>query len=175
MNFFITGKPGIGKTTLVRNIVAQTNLQWAGFYTQEIRENENRVGFEIIGLNGETGILAHINHHSKFRVGKYKVSLYDLETVGVAAIEQALMERRPILIDEIGKMELISDKFKTVVKRALTATQVVLGTITMADLSFVNQIKRRTDVIVAELTADNRNILQTMILDFLQEQGIKYV
>ena len=155
MNYFITGKPGVGKTTLVQEIIKMTNLRWGGFYTKEIRENEKRIGFQIINLFGEAGILAHVNFNSRFKIGRYKVNIQDLESVGTASIERALAGRMPILIDEIGKMELFSNNFKSVVNRVLNSQQFVLGTITTANISFVNEIKRRADVVVAELTVDS--------------------
>ena len=172
MNLLITGKPGVGKTTLIQKIIANTHVAWGGFYTQEIRENDNRVGFQIIALNGQTGILAHIKYQSKFRVGKYYVNIQDLDSIAVRAVQQAIIERKPILIDEIGKMELYSEKFKMIVNQALNAVPPVLGTITMANLSFVNMVKQRQDVTIAELTSNNRTFMETLVTDFLAKQGI---
>ena len=54
----LTGKPGIGKTTLVRRIVDRLAIEvMAGFYTAEIRSKGKRKGFELRGINDERRIL----------------------------------------------------------------------------------------------------------------------
>jgi len=70
----LTGTPGCGKTTLVRRIVEQLrDLRLAGFVTQEQRGNDGRrVGFQAIGLNGDSVMLAIVKSESKIRVGKVR-------------------------------------------------------------------------------------------------------
>ena len=61
-NFLLTGRPGCGKTTVVRRVVERLSGQClAGFYTQEVRESGRRVGFEAVGLAGSRMMLAHVD------------------------------------------------------------------------------------------------------------------
>lgn len=70
----ITGKPGVGKTTLVTKIVERMRpVRAVGFHTSEIRIRGSRVGFELYGLNGRHRTLAHVDFRNEDRVGKYKV------------------------------------------------------------------------------------------------------
>ena len=76
----ITGTPGVGKTTLVQNIIQRMrSANISGFYTTEIRSRGSRKGFELVGLNGERGILAHVNINSPHHVGKYRVDTNGFE------------------------------------------------------------------------------------------------
>ena len=46
----ITGKPGVGKTTLVQKIIDRMrSVNMAGFLTAEIRDRKSRLGFELGG------------------------------------------------------------------------------------------------------------------------------
>ncbi len=81
-NLLLTGPPGCGKTTVVRRVVETLgDLHLAGFYTRELREGGQRVGFEIVGLGGRRSILAHIGWSSGPRVGRYFVEPANLEAI----------------------------------------------------------------------------------------------
>jgi len=162
-NIFITGKPGTGKTTLIKKIIDELNLNAGGFFTQEVREAGERVGFNIRTLDGREGILAHKGMKSMFRVGKYGVSLKDLDEVAVGSIRKALRENKVVIIDEIGKMELFSEKFKEAVLQALDSESKVLGTIKFAADPFTDGIKQRDDVVVFELTSENREEVEGLV------------
>lgn len=48
MKIFLTGSPGVGKTTIIKRVVDEFPDEVFGFYSQECRENGQRVGFDII-------------------------------------------------------------------------------------------------------------------------------
>ncbi|GAI18329.1 unnamed protein product, partial [marine sediment metagenome] len=85
----LTGKPGTGKTALIKEAIVKTRIRAGGFYTEEIRSGGIRQGFRIITLDGQDGILAHINIPSPYQVSKYRVDINSLNEVGVSAIHQA--------------------------------------------------------------------------------------
>lgn len=71
---FLTGRPGIGKTTVMRRIAAfLTGWRLGGFYTEEIRESGQRQGFRVVTFEGVQKIMAHSRIHSPCRVGKYRL------------------------------------------------------------------------------------------------------
>jgi nucleoside-triphosphatase len=45
VNLLITGRPGCGKTTLVKRLCGKIASKAAGFYTEEIRRGAHRRGF----------------------------------------------------------------------------------------------------------------------------------
>jgi len=154
-NILITGKPKAGKTTLIQRLLE--NLDSAGgFYTREITRHNVREGFKIITLDGKEGILARKGMPSPFRVGQYGVVTGDLEEIGVNAIEEAISTKDVIIIDEIAKMELFSPRFKEIVIKALDCPKTVLGVIQVSDHPFLNQVRKRKDVKIYELTVHNR-------------------
>ena len=155
-NILITGKPGSGKTTLIKRIVEKLDLNAGGFYTEEIRVGGKREGFKIISLDGKESILAHINIKGKYKVGKYGVDIKSIEEIGVESIFKALEEKDAVVIDEIGKMELLSSNFRHAVNVALNSEKIVLATILLAPHPFTDKIKRRNDVKLFYLTIENR-------------------
>lgn len=166
-NIFITGLPGVGKTTLIQEIIKELNLDAGGFYTQEIRGKGVRKGFKITTLNNQEGILAHVNIKSPYRVSKYKINLKGLEEIGVRSILDALKEDKVIVVDELGTMELFSEKFKKAVLAVLNSKNKVLGTVKLTPDSFCDKIKKRSDTKNFYLTKNNQEAIKEEIKNLL--------
>jgi nucleoside-triphosphatase len=77
----LTGRPGCGKTTLIKRVVDELALPAGGFYTEELRENGKRVGFKMITLDSQEALLAHMDFKTPQRLGKYGLDPSALETV----------------------------------------------------------------------------------------------
>jgi nucleoside-triphosphatase THEP1 len=163
----ITGSPGSGKTTLVCE-VARNLVSVRGFYTREIRERGRRVGFSLSVLGGKELTLAHVGIRSRHRVGKYGVDVKSFETAVCPEINSALCEDSIIVIDEIGKMELFSQKFRQTVLRALDSSLPVLATIYRGTNPFTDSVKARPDVKLIELAKANRDELAKVLLRRLE-------
>ena len=82
MNVLLTGRPGIGKTTLIKKVIDMTSLSKGGFYTEEIREAGQRVGFSLTTLDRKESVLAHVKIRSPYRVGRYGVDIDSFEAIG---------------------------------------------------------------------------------------------
>lgn len=155
----LTGRPGCGKTTLVKRVVHELALPASGFYTEEVRERGERVGFKMITLDGQEALLAHVDFRTPQRVGKYGLDLSALETVGVAALREAMRARQLVVLDEIGPMELRSTMFRDVVIEAFDSGVPMLATITARSFPFTNALRKRSDVSVIEVNRNNREQL----------------
>lgn len=165
----LTGKPGTGKTALIKEALAKTKFKAGGFYTQEIRAGGIRQGFKIVTLDGQDAILAHVNISSPYQVSKYNVDTNSLNRVGVSAIHQALKECDLIVIDEIGKMELLSPQFKEAVWQAMDSGKKVLGTIMLSPHPFADKIKRHPEAETLLVSRANQNQVLEEILSWLAE------
>jgi nucleoside-triphosphatase len=160
----LTGAPGVGKTTLLTKILdalKTKGVKVGGMVTREVRESNMRVGFEILDLtNNKHGWLAHINGQGNPQVGKYHVNLTDLDNVGAAAITQAIEKCDVIAVDEIGPMELFSQKFKQAVTQSLESKKLILMVVHgKAKDPLVTQVKRRVDAELFNVTFSNRQNL----------------
>jgi nucleoside-triphosphatase len=161
----LTGRPGCGKTTLIKRVVKQMASPTGGFYTAEIREGRERVGFKIITLDGEEAVLAHVDFKTSERVGKYGLDLRGLETVGVDALRKAMGAQQLVVIDEIGPMEIRSPIFCDAVIEAFDAGAPILATVTVRPFPFTDAIKKRAGVTLIEVRADNRDQLLSELSD----------
>src|SRR5437867_186266 len=156
MKILITGRPGSGKTTLIKRVVEKMPQPAGGFYTEEIREHGRRVGFKIVTLGGRESVLAHVDFTGPERVSKYGLDLRGLEKIGVKAIHAALAAHRLVVIDEIGPMEIRSAAFREAVIEVLESDCPLLATIFARPLPFTEKLKRRPDVTIIELRPNNR-------------------
>ena len=125
MKILVTGRPGVGKTTVIRRLAeAVADLEPTGFCTEEIREGGRRVGFRLSGFHGETGVLARVGLGPP-RVGRYGVDVEGLE----AFLARIPWEQgRVILLDEIGRMECLSGRFVSLVRRLLEDPRPMVAT-----------------------------------------------
>ena len=153
--YLLTGRPGTGKTSLVKQVAAQMKDKAGGFYTEEIRSQGVRQGFRLVTLDGEDSILAHVNIHSPYRVSKYGVDIDALERVGIPALYKAAQQCNLVIIDEIGKMELFSANFRETVSQMIDSGARILGTIMLNPNPWADAIKRQPQVSLITVTRDN--------------------
>ncbi len=162
--YLLTGSPGSGKTTIIREAIARSKVSAGGFYTEEIRVGGVRHGFKIITLDGQDAILAHINVSTPNRVSKYGIATDNLEKVGVTALYRAIKESDLIVVDEIGKMELFSPHFQEAVLKVIGSGKRVLGTIMLNPHPFADEIKRLPEVKTVKVSrADYYQVLSEVI------------
>jgi nucleoside-triphosphatase len=160
----LTGRPGVGKTTVIRRVVSGLDMPAHGFYTAEIRGHGRRQGFEIVTLAGERLTMAHVDIQSRHRISKYGVDLSALDRTGVGAIRAGIDAGGLIVIDEIGPMEVLSQRFRQAVSDALDSDAQVVGTIYGRSAPFTDRIKGRPDVDLITVTRENRDALPGEIL-----------
>lgn len=165
----LTGKPGSGKTTLIRRVLERLSAPAGGFYTQEIREGGTRKGFEIITLDGRRATMAHVDIRGPHRVGRYGVDVGVVDELAVEAIQAALARHELVVIDEIGPMEILSARFRHVVREALESGSPILGSVVQRSTPFTDPIKATPGVRVLEVTRHNRDVLLPRVLAMLLE------
>jgi nucleoside-triphosphatase len=170
VKILVTGRPGVGKTTVVSKIaegLREKGVSVGGMITYEAREKGVRTGFVVEDLKtGLKGVMASVGYASGPRVGKYGVDIGEIERVGVKAIEDAVAGDEVIIMDEIGPMELYSNAFKTAVSRAFSSPKKVVATIhyRASQNPFCRRIVSLEGILTYVVKPDNRDALPGIIL-----------
>lgn len=162
--FLLTGFPGCGKTTVIMRLADMLKTKKiAGFYTEEIRDAGQRIGFSLQTFGGKKSVLSSINFKNGPKVGKYRVD--------VEGFEQAVLTELSInkdvdlyLIDEIGKMECFSSKFIKMIKQILDSSLPLVATVAMKGSGFITDVKKRKDIELITVSTENRSLLSSNIL-----------
>ena len=173
----ITGMPSVGKTqTLLKIIekIEKSGYVLQGMITETVIVKKKRVGFYVTDWQTkEKKVFAHIDFDTKEKVGDYGIDLDALEEIGVPAIEKAINDDNVdiIIIDEVGKMEMLSEKFCEVVTDALDSDKPILVTLHKKSRTpLLQDIRRRDDIRILEVTTVNRNLLPYKIEKIMAEK-----
>uniref|UniRef100_UPI003AAADE5A cancer-related nucleoside-triphosphatase isoform X2 n=1 Tax=Centroberyx gerrardi TaxID=166262 RepID=UPI003AAADE5A len=108
---FLTGPPGVGKTTLVQKAceaLVSAGVGVEGFYTEEVREAGRRVGFDVVTVAGERGHLSRIRDiagvshgRREYTVGQYVVDLPSFENLALPLFRNVSKENRNVILQDI--------------------------------------------------------------------------
>ena len=169
----LTAQPRTGKSTAIKKIVNMLGKDnCGGFYTEEIREDGERVGFRIRTLRGKTGILSHVNIKSIYRISRYGVDLETFERLCILELESAIKDDKVkyIVIDEIGPMQLFSEKYKKLLIQLLDCDKPIIGTIFMNSYEWLDDFKKKDNVNLIEITIENRDSLPLKSVEILSKR-----
>ena len=165
----LTGRPGIGKTTIIKALIEQLADRVGGFYTEEILGPGGRKGFRLITLEDRrrSYVIAHMEVKSRSKVGRYGVRVDVIDQVGALVIRSAVDTHPIVIIDEIGKMELFSSPFQSAVLKAISSPKIVIATAMQEEHPWVAAVKALPNVTVWEVNKVNRGKMPEEVLKWL--------
>ncbi|TNF40999.1 MAG: hypothetical protein EP310_07955 [Bacteroidetes bacterium] len=121
-NYFITGKIGAGKTSLIQKLIQKfqhENIPVSGIYSIRILENEKTTGYDLVNIStGKT--LRFLKEHgdeNQQRIGKFFI-----DGKVVQKGNEILMNSKSklIIIDEVGRLELEDKGWAQSLKHIIT-------------------------------------------------------
>lgn len=168
----ITGLPGSGKTYVLLKVIemlGDSGLRIGGMINEPIDDGRRKTGCSVRNLEtGETEVFASADIESRIIIGKLGVDVEALEKVGVNAIRLAAEECDIIVIDEVGKLEVECPAFIDAVKEALDVGKPMIITLHKKSRNpLLQDIRRRDDVRILEVTPTNRNLLPYKIIHLM--------
>ncbi|NPV59706.1 MAG: NTPase [Actinobacteria bacterium] len=169
-NILVTGKPGCGKTTLVLRVVeglTEVGFKAGGFVTEEMRRGRSRIGFRVRDLAGGSEVLAHVERGGLPRVGRYGVDTEAFERVALRSLRTDERDVDLLVVDEIGRMELLSPSFRAFLPSLFDSPLPLLATVHAGGDPFTRGLMAREDVSVLRLSASNREECIRMVREAL--------
>ncbi len=167
----LTGIPGDGKTTLIKKVISalKVETEFVGFYTEEVCGGNSRIGFDVVSVSGqeERVKLARKNVAKNPRIGSYHVYVDEFETF-FATLN---FERGFLVLDEIGKMEMLSKKFvEKVAKIFFNSNSRIFCTIPLnSSAKLIRDIRDSKHSKLFEVTKENRDSLLVEIVKTVKE------
>ncbi len=179
----ITGLPNVGKTATLAAIcrkLEHDEFVIGGMITRAYRPDPNgeRIGFYVEDWRDESTreVFSSKEFDNRNKVetddGVYYVDTDVLDRVGVKAIRDAILDEEVdiIIIDEVGKMEMHSEAFCEMVKHALDCPKPVIMTLHKKSRNpLLQDLRRRDDVRILEVTNVNKNLLPYKIEKLLKD------
>lgn len=140
-----------------------------GFYTEEIRKNDDRVGFRIKTISGKIAILSHINIESNYKISKYVVDIESFENLCLKELKIAIKgdNIKYIIIDEIGPMQLFSETYKKMLLDLLNCNKPIIETVFMNPQEWLDEFKKNIKLI--DITFDNIDKLPLEIVELVSK------
>ncbi len=178
----ITGLPNVGKTATLAAIcrkLERDDFVVGGMITRAYRPppGDERIGFYVENWEtGEKEVFSSKEFDTKFKTetddGVYYVDTDPLDRIGVKSILDSIEDEEVdiIIIDEVGKMEMHSEAFNAAVKKALDCPKPIIMTLHKKSRNpLLQDLRRRDDVRILEVTAVNKNLLPYKIEKLLKD------
>lgn len=175
----ITGLPGAGKTYALQRIIDKlreedSELRIGGMIDEPVMEGKHCVGFTVRDImTDDKVVFAHSSIESKISIGKIGMDVAKFESVAIDALKNAVQECDVIVIDEVGKFEVESEEFVNTVREVLDAEKPMIITLHKKSRNpLLQDIRRRDDVRMLEVTPTNRNLLPNKIIRLMSGENI---
>ena len=163
-NVFITGPPGIGKTTVIKRLLKDlTPLIVKGFFKEEIIENNVCKGFRIVTLDFQDQILAHVFIEGPHRVAGFGINVEGFENLVLPQLK-ITKEVDLFVIDEIGPMECVSLKFCEQIKQIMNSSIPLIAALVGSEIPGIPKLKNRKDVALLQVNQKNKEYLWKNVL-----------
>lgn len=170
MKILLTGKPKSGKTTLLMKLLEDSKHK-RGMAAAEVLQDGERIGFDLQDDSGRTAALARTGYQTDIAVGRYYVDLQSLD-----AFIEPLFDIAPdqlLYIDEIGHMQLYSNKFQQLVQTYLNTPNDYIGTIaSIYEHPFIDEVKNRSDILLCTITPGNRDAMFAALDSALKHRAV---
>ena len=159
---FLTGPRRVGKSSLVRAVLAQGHHA-CGFLVLRI-EAARTSGYDLVLLpQGARLALARRSWQDGLRFGEWRFRREIFEETLVQHLDRCTAPGRLTVLDELGFVERNSEPFRAAVARVLMSPGPLLGVVQLRALPHWLPLLRRADVPLVYLSESNRSDWQRIL------------
>lgn len=163
-NLFLTGKKGVGKSTLLKKALKKLDVSIGGYITEKRFDGYYRKHIAKSLYNEDEYIIVKSDTRDNSREGFVEA----FEDGVVSILNKSLKHRDLIVLDELGSAENNIKPFKAKVFEILDREKIVFGVLKDEECEFLNTIRNRDDVIVIRITEGNREHILDEIVEILK-------
>ena len=164
-NLFLTGKIGVGKSTILKNALKEFDISIGGYITKRIFDGYYRK-YMVKSLydSNEEYTIVRVDSRDNSKEG----FISSFENGVVSILDKSLKHRDLIVLDELGCAENNMNMFTSKVFQLLNSNKIVFGVLKDNNCKFLNDIKSRDDVVIIEITEENRDYISKEIIHILK-------
>ncbi len=166
----LSGGAAVGKSLLIKRLAARIDLERKrGFFTESVYAEKKRIGFTVNGFNGETCQVAGIHYNNEVRVGKYGVDLAALNAM-IRTCLPDLDSGYVYFIDELGKLECLSDYFCRCIDELLAGTSIAIISSPVKGSALLARVASHSDVMQIKVSERNQAQIESLATHWLLER-----
>lgn len=161
---FLSGPPHIGKTTALLRVVESFPVDWAGFITKAVLQQNLKIGLEIVTSGGSRHRVA-----SRTQTGRQApYTLHESELTD--ALNMAFSNRSEdsfVYLDEINSLFCQSGVFINELSRLL-GSRCVVAVVARKGHPILQDLWKRNDIRAFDLDAAQRDTIPGEIAEYLK-------
>lgn len=169
MNILLTGKYNIGKTTLLKRLLDELNLEYSGYTSSAIEEDKAIIGFKMNAMDEQ---------NESFTIG-IKDTPFTCQPVteafekkGTNLLKRSLEKTKSVIIlDELGFLESEAHNFQKAVFDCFDSPQLVIGILKGRNTPFLMAIRAREDIHFFNVTDFNHEKVYLEIKELIKGEN----
>ena len=152
----LTGEIGIGKSTVLQKTIKALGLSVGGLQSYSLQARgvlPKTLYLRAYGDRGQGEFLCELPDGDKSRIAPV------FDDLGAKLLLQAQAAHDVIVIDEIGRLERFASAYHQALEACFSGDKPVLGVIRKHKAEWADWIRERQDVLLLEVTKENRDTL----------------
>lgn len=173
-NIFLTGYPGVGKSTIIQKIIKEMAVEPGGYIT-EFKKEEDQISLYLVDATAILNNKQQLYSNRPFAIRRNRSFLWEVNNsifniFAVELLEKGLHSKEVLILDELGRFELGALQFQKKVEEAIQSPKPVLGVIKYERNPFLRRVWDNPEVEVFWVDKENRNEIYIKLLSIFSKE-----